>query len=193
MRVTQKSVRVFHCFIKNDDEFFTYFEKNISTLKKYLITISGDVSEKIKEYLKKEEICFLNINDCDEKIFNINKKKIEEEKLNLKTKTKNLVDIKEKKVKIYNRSIRSGEEIISFDDLIISGRVNSGARVKTNSNIVITGKIDGVVECGGEYMIFNQIGHGAIYFNQEAIELTQNKSLKLIYSQNESLIEKELE
>jgi len=193
VRVTQKSVRVFHCFIKNDDEFFTYFEKNISTLKKYLITISGDVSEKIKEYLKKEEICFLNINDCDEKIFNINKKKIEEEKLNLKTKTKNLVDIKEKKVKIYNRSIRSGEEIISFDDLIISGRVNSGARVKTNSNIVITGKIDGVVECGGEYMIFNQIGHGAIYFNQEAIELTQNKSLKLIYSQNESLIEKELE
>ena len=193
MRVTQKSVRVFHCFIKNDDEFFKYFQKNISTLKNYLITISGKVSEKIQKYLEKEEICFLDINGCDEKIFNINKKKLEEEKLNLKTKAENLVDIKEKKVKIYNRSIRSGEEIISFDDLIIGGRVNSGARVKTTSNVVVTGKIDGVVECSGEYMIFNQIGNGAVYFNQEAIKLTQNKSLKLIYSQNESLIVKELE
>jgi len=65
--------------------------------------------------------------------------------------------------------------------------------LKTSSNIIVAGKIDGVVECSGEYMIFNQIGNGAVYFNQESVKLTQNKSLKLIYSKDDNLVVKELE
>ena len=191
MRVTQKSVRAFHCQIKNDEEFFNYFRKNIETLKNYLITLSGEVSENILQYLKKENICFLQVEKCNEKILNITQK-IKEEKLNPKIKKESLTDIKEKKVKVYDRSIRSGEEIVSFDDLIISGRVNSGAEVRTTSNLIITGKIDGVVECAGRYMILNQIDHGAVYFNQEAIQITNNNSLKLVYSKDESLVIKEL-
>jgi len=192
LKITQKSVRAFHCLVTSDEDFFAYFRKNITSLRGYFIILSGNVSDEIQEYLKNENVCFKNINGCEEKIFNINKKDLSLNQTLVENKSENLSSFKEKKVKIYDRSIRSGEDIINYGDLVINGRVNSGAKVKSDSSMIITDKIDGVVECGGEYIILREIGQGVVYFNLEILKLEPSKVLKLIYSEEEKLIVKEL-
>lgn len=55
------------------------------------------------------------------------------------------------KVKVFDRPIRSGEEIVETVPIVIFGRVNSGAKVFSEESISIYGMIDGLVQCDGEY------------------------------------------
>jgi len=83
-----------------------------------------------------------------------------------------LIDIiKEKKPKVYYRPIRSGEEIKTDMPINIFDRINSGARVITESSIEIFGIIEGIVACNGDYMIIKQISpKGNVLFHDEALD-----------------------
>jgi len=192
MKVTQKKVRTFHCMVTSDEDFFSYFRKNITILREYFIILSGNISEAIEIYLKKEQICFQNINGCQDKIFNINREQLLKNELTSQHNADILAEFKEKKVKIYDRTIRSGEEIINSGDIIINGRVNSGAIIRGSSSVIIYNTIDGVVECSGEYMILRDVDHGVVYFNTEPLNIGLSKVLKLIYLRSGNLIVKEL-
>ena len=192
MKVTQKNVRAFHFFINSDDEFFSYFKKNIDILRGYFILIHGNVTQNIKEYLEKESICYQDINGCEEKIFNISKAKLLDEKSNSHSFDTNLSYINKNVITLFNRPIRSGEEIVKNGDIIIKGRVNSGAKVIGNSNIVIFDTIDGVVECNGKYLILKNIGSGMVTFNSEELKIESSEVLKIIYLKDSKVLVKEL-
>ena len=195
MKVTQKNIRAFHFLINSDEEFFSYFKKNSDILRGYFILLHGNITDKIEEYLAKENICYQNINECEEKIFNISKAEITSllnDKSTSHTLDTNLEYTQKQGVKVYSRTIRSGEEIIANSDIIIKGRVNSGARVISDSNIIILGNVDGMVECSGNYLIIKNIGSGIVSFNSEQIEVIKSDKLKLVHLENSKVIVKEL-
>ena len=59
------------------------------------------------------------------------------------------------KIKIYERPIRSGEEINEELPVVVFGRINSGAKLFCTQSVSIYGIIDGLVQCDGEYIVLN--------------------------------------
>ncbi len=187
MRVKQQNIRSFHFIIEREEEFFSYFKKNLTILKKYFILLEGNITEEIISFLKKNRICFNSIDNCSSIL---HKKNSSDSEILIQKEFKE--NSTKKRVKIYNRTIRSGEEIFNENDIIINGRVNSGAKVVSNSNIIIFNDIDGFVECRGEYMILRNIHKGIVHFNNEIINLPKGDLLKVIYLQKELLMIKEI-
>lgn len=190
MVVKQKSLRVFEIEIDDEVEFFDYVNKNFIILQRFLLLLRGDITNNIIKFLNDNKIVFFDINSIiDTKdIFSNGKFKNVEMKEHKKANDK-----KELEKLIFNRTIRSGEEIISNTDVVIFGRVNSGAKIITTGNLEVFGRIDGLIECSGDYLIAKEIGNGDVIFNGEVIEKSIfNETIKQITLKNGSLIVKEL-
>lgn len=80
---------------------------------------------------------------------------------------------------IINRVLRSGENIQNNGDVVVFGRVNSGAKIISSGAVEIFEEIDGLVECEGDYMIIRSIGKGSVVFKNETV-----KKESLIYDLN---------
>lgn len=85
---------------------------------------------------------------------------------------------------VINRVLRSGENIQNDGDVVVFGRVNSGAKVISGGCVEIFEEIDGLVECEGEYMIIRSIGKGSVVFKNETV-----KKESLIYDLNRLFFE----
>jgi len=172
MIVKQKNLRVFHIHIEKKEKFFEYFEKNKILLKEFFLLIDGEVDEQICDTLKKESICFTNINNCKVKLSNV-KKELTTPKIEKKEelKDKPVQSLPSEKLKIYERPIRSGEEITEELPMVVFGRINSGAKVFSSQSVSIYGIIDGLVQCDGDFVVLNGIGQaGNLIFNGEIID-----------------------
>lgn len=198
MVVKQKNLRVFEIEIDSEVEFFDYVNKNSIILQRFLLLLKGNITNNIIIFLNDNGMPFFDINNIKDTkgIFSNGKTKSVEIKEH-KKESKKSQDSEDKEAKsrklIFNRTIRSGEEIISDEDIIIFGRVNSGAKIITTANVEIFGRIDGLVECGGEYLIAKKIGNGDVFFNGEVIEKSIfNGTIKQITLKNSSLTIKEL-
>lgn len=66
------------------------------------------------------------------------------------------------KTLMVTKNLRSGEDISTDADVTITGRINSGAKVKTNGNAIILDVVDGDVEVWGDYVILKNIGKGTV-------------------------------
>ena len=94
---------------------------------------------------------------------------------------------------IKSTTVRSGEDIQTSGDVSVFGRVNSGAKIKTDGCVEIFDTIDGLVECGGEYMIIRKIGNGTVVFNGSTLEpLAFDGKLKRVFMNNGKLEIKDL-
>jgi septum site-determining protein MinC len=73
-----------------------------------------------------------------------------------------------KKVKpktvIFDKIIRSGEEIETDDNLIFLQRINAGAKIISLGNVEIYAECEGKVICDGEYLIVKKNKKGTILF-----------------------------
>jgi septum site-determining protein MinC len=91
----------------------------------------------------------------------------------LKIVEKIVEEIKEVKVQknsiIYDRIIRSGEEIKSSEDLIFLKRINSGAKIVGSGNILILDENEGFVVCRGNFLVVRKNKKGTIIFKEENI------------------------
>ena len=184
MIVKQKNLRVFEIDIDDEVEFFNYVNKNFIILQRFLLLLKGNITDNIIKFLNDNKILFFNINSiADTKdIFSNGKTKSIEIKEH-----KSKKEAKESKKLIFNRTIRSGEEIISNEDIVIFGRVNSGAKIITTGNVEVFGRVD------GEYIIAKNIENGDIIFNGEVIDKSIfNGSIKQISFKNGNLTIKEL-
>lgn len=66
------------------------------------------------------------------------------------------------KTLMVTKNLRSGEDINTDSDVTITGRINSGAKVKTNGNAIILDVVDGDVEVWGDYVMVKNIGKGTV-------------------------------
>jgi len=188
MTVKQKNLRVFHINIDKKENFFDYFEKNKIILKEFFLLIDGEIDEQICDVLEKSGICFKNINQCNLKLSNVKKELVVPSTEEKKEVEQVLESLPKEKLKIYERPIRSGEEINEDLPVVVFGRINSGAKLFTSQSASIYGIIDGLVQCDGEYIVLNGIGQaGNLIFNGEIIDkniLKKDILQKITYSNN---------
>ncbi|AFL67588.1 septum site-determining protein MinC [Sulfurospirillum barnesii] len=174
MKVAQKNVRVFHIEIDDEAIFLDYFRKNSLLLKEFLLLVEGKITKNIAFVLDQSGVCYKEINHCHIRLGGIKKETplLEEPYCEESPSKEKFVETKTvEKLRLFDRPIRSGEEIIETLPMVIFGRVNSGAKVFCEESVSIYGIIDGLVQCDGEYIVLNGISpRGHLIFNGEIID-----------------------
>ncbi|MBV5279140.1 MAG: septum site-determining protein MinC [Campylobacteraceae bacterium] len=172
MKVTQKNVRVFHIVIDEESIFLDYFRKNSILLKEFFLLIEGNITKSIAFVLDQNGICYKDISGCSIRLGGIKQEPPLVVEAQKEEKIASNVELKPThKLRLYDRPIRSGEEINESVPIVIFGRVNSGSKVFSDESISIYGIIDGLVQCDGEYIVLNGISpRGNLIFNGEIIE-----------------------
>lgn len=190
MKVTQKNVRVFHIEIDDEASFLDYFRKNTLLLKEFFLLVEGNITKNIAFVLEQSGVCYKEINNCNIRFGGIKKEApLPEEGLKKEVVSEAISEPKSlPKLKLYDRPIRSGEEIIENLPIVIFGRVNSGAKVFSEESMSIYGIIDGLVQCDGEYIVLSGISpRGHLIFNGEIVDrerLKQNVLQKIVMRDN---------
>ena len=173
MRVSQKNVRVFHIEIDDESAFLDYFRKNSLLLKEFFLLIEGEISTKIAFVLEQSGVCYKEINGCGIRFGSLKKEMpLLEDAPVQAVQTHTILEPKcSRKVIVFDRPIRSGEEVHEASPIVIFGRVNSGAKVFCEESMSVYGIIDGLVQCDGEYMVLSGISpRGHVIFNGEIVE-----------------------
>lgn len=172
MKVTQKNVRVFHIVIDEEAQFLDYFRKNSVLLKEFFLLLEGNITKSIAFVLDQNDVCYKDVSQCSIRLGSIKKEtplvieKVKEEKI-----TESLEEEQTCKSKLYDRPIRSGEEIHESVPIVIFGRVNSGSKVFCEESVSVYGIVDGLVQCDGEYAVISGISpRGNLIFNGEIID-----------------------
>lgn len=175
MKVTQKNVRVFHIEIDDEASFLDYFRKNSLLLKEFFLLVEGNITKNIAFVLEQSGVCYKEINNCAIRFGGIKKEVPELEEAPLKKES--IAEVATEQVKqlpklrLYDRPIRSGEEIVESLPIVIFGRVNSGAKVFCEESMSIYGIIDGLVQCDGDYIVLSGISQrGHLIFNGEIVD-----------------------
>ena len=153
MKSYQYSVRVYEVHInsrKDEEDFKAQIEKNYELLKNRLIVVNGIFNDRIKSLLDAKNLKYIhNIELTDIK----NKKESKKE------------ENRSSGLKIVNSIVRSGQEIVTNGDLLILNRVNSGAMIKAEGNLIATKVIEGNIECNGNFMLINASKKANVIFN----------------------------
>lgn len=191
MIVKQKNLRVFHITVSSKEDFLDYLKKNKILLMEFFLLIDGEVDESIEKILENEGMCYKNISTCKLKLSSVKKelaplapKQVEQKEMILEE------PISKDKLKIYERPIRSGEEINEELPVVVFGRINSGANLFCTQSVSIYGIIDGLVQCDGEYIVLHGLSQrGNLIFNGEIIEreLLQDNVLQKITLKNNTI------
>ncbi|ACZ11281.1 septum site-determining protein MinC [Sulfurospirillum deleyianum] len=191
MKVTQKNIRVFHITIDDEALFLEYFRKNSPLLREFFLLIEGTITKNIAFVLEQSGVCYKDINQCSIRFGGIKKESSVLDETSQKSpqnEEKSIASTLVQKLKLFDRPIRSGEEIIESVPIVIFGRVNSGAKVFSEESISIYGIIDGLVQCDGEYIVLNGISpRGHLIFNGEIVDrdtLKQNVLQKIVMRDN---------
>ncbi|NWF66130.1 MAG: septum formation inhibitor [Campylobacterales bacterium] len=196
MQVRQKNIRIFEIVLNSDSEnLIDYINKNYPLVKDNIFLIKGDISKELVEFLNKQNICFVDMNSFEnyEKIVSKGKEITKNEK---EIKIITAHEIKDDTVetkKVFNRTIRSGEEINTDYDIVVFGRVNNGSKIISKGNVEIFGNVEGMVICDGSYMILKSVKSDNIFFNGENIDKNSfDGKIKKVYLNENNIEIKEL-
>ncbi len=174
MRNKQYSVKVFETTLTDEDQFISFFNTNYNLFKDYLIVIHGDISQKIQEYLQEKELRFVN---------NIilpksqGRKAVEEEiavqkeqQQQVENELLKLSDRLHNNLKVQDTLVRSGQELTIDGDLLLLNRVNSGATIIANGNLIVTQLVEGSIRCFGNFMMLKASPKANIVFHDVVVD-----------------------
>ncbi|MDD2358652.1 MAG: septum site-determining protein MinC [Thiovulaceae bacterium] len=174
MRNKQYSVKVFETTLTDEDQFISFFDTNYNLFKDYLIVIHGDISQKIEEYLQGKELRFVN---------NIilpksqGRKAVEEEiavqkeqQQQVENELIKLSDRLHNNLKVQDTLVRSGQELNIDGDLLLLNRVNSGATIIANGNLIVTQLVEGAIRCFGNFMMLKASPKANIVFHDVVVD-----------------------
>jgi len=147
LQSSQYSVKVFETKIEEEDKFISFIETNYELFKNHLILIQGDISNNISEFLDKLGLKYLN---------NISLPKAKKIQDNFIVIEENKPKIQKYRLKIINEALRSGQIIEYEGDILITDRINSGAKIVSNGNIIALNIVNGDIYCDGNYIIMPQ-------------------------------------
>jgi len=215
LKQRQFSLKVLEVELDNEDEFIEFFDTHGLLFKNHLISIKGDMSDRIKYYLEEMDFKYINnitlpngknvksvdINKDDNKV---DKKELEalEEKLKSQAidcriklqEAQSIINELEKKANrelvVIDDMVRSGREVNVDGDLLILNRVNSGATIKTTGNLIITQVVEGAIRCDGSFMMLTVSPKANIIFNGVEVDnsLLQDKLNRIELKDNKIYI-----
>jgi len=177
MKAKQKKIRVFDIIVDSEENFFSYMEKNLILLKDYLLLIGGEVTPKIEEFLNSNALCFVLVNSCNIKTTSapsVEQKPVAQEQQQTQTIIQTVAEVvtheKILTTKMIDKPVRSGAVIEYDGDIVVFGRVNSGAKIVSEANVQLFDKVDGIVEANGDFMILKSIDKGYVVFNGDILD-----------------------
>ena len=184
MQTKQYSVQVCEASYTDEDKFISFFDTNYDFFKDHLIVINRDISEKIENYLNEKGLKFLvKVTLPKGQVRKVAKKEskneveLEIEKNRYISATKELEDelLKLSKktptnIKVLDSLIRSGQELKIDGDLLLLNRVNSGATIAIEGNLIITQIVDGSIRCNGEFMMLKASPKANIVFHDVEVD-----------------------
>ena len=168
MLTKQYSVKVFEVTLEKEDEFISFFNKNYIMFTNHLISINGNVSEEIHNYLKEKNLKYIVNTDLP-------KTKPNKNSLNLLQETKKPVEKIQDNLKVIDKLVRSGQELKIKGDLLLLSRVNSGGSINIKGNLIVTQIVDGDIRCNGNFMMLQASAKANIVFHEVEVD---NKHLQ---------------
>jgi septum site-determining protein MinC len=155
----QKTLRVFE--VDDFEKLKNIISSKLPLIKKHFFMLK-EKNEEIEELLRKNNLNYFILNGesfTSQKEITPQIRIIEKEKV--------IVD--KSKTKIFDKIIRSGEEIVSEDNLVFLNRINAGAKIQCEGNVEVFAENEGVIVCNGEYIIIKKNVKGTVIFNGENI------------------------
>ncbi|QKJ22781.1 hypothetical protein [Poseidonibacter lekithochrous] len=197
MRTKQYSVKVCEMALVNEDEFISFFEINYILFKDHLIVISGEMTKRVEAYLKEKKLQYLvNANlpkgqgrVAIEKEIQEQKEQHQIEQEQKELELSKLSNKLQNNLKVRDTLVRSGQELNIDGDLLLLNRVNSGATIIINGNLIITQIVDGALRCNGNFMMLQASPKANIVFNDIEIDNTSlNERLNKVEFINNQIV-----
>lgn len=192
LKTNQKNVHAFEIEKQEPEAVIGFLEKNHALLQYFLIIFKYDIEPEVKAILHKHQLLFLETN----RPLNGRHIKTTEKDANLlKQNSPNAI---EPKTTIYERNIRSGEEIYSANHLIFLGNIHNGAKIISEGSVSVYGVCEGAIVCFGEYLILKEVKSAQIVFQNKILSLKEvepllvNKNIKIITKNDDILDIKEV-
>lgn len=192
LKTNQKNVHAFEIEKQEPEAVIGFLEKNHALLQYFLIIFKYDIEPEVKAILHKHQLLFLETN----RPLNGRHIKTTEKDANLlKQNSPNTI---EPKTTIYERHIRSGEEIYSANHLIFLGNIHNGAKIISEGCVSVYGVCEGAIVCFGECLILKEVKSAQIVFQNKILSLKEierllvNKNIKIITKNDDILDIKEV-
>ncbi len=159
----QRTLRVFE--VEDFDKLKNIVEKKYELVKNYFFMLKKP-DKKIQEFLKNKNLNYFVLNS--DEFFTSKKETTEDVLPKIKVIEKEVVKFKEKNVKIFDKIIRSGEEIEYEGDAVFLKRINDGAKIYIKGNAAVLDENNGTVKCEGKYILIKK-NNARLFFNNEDI------------------------
>ncbi len=157
----QKTLRVFE--VEDFEKLKNIVEKKYELVKNYYFMLKKP-DENIQNYLKEKGLNYFVLNTNES--FTSKKEIIHENLPKIRIIEKEIIKSKENNVKIFDRIIRSGEEIKYEGDVVFLKRINAGAKIDIKGNVIILDENSGRIECEGKYILVMR-NKSYIFFNKD--------------------------
>jgi len=195
MKLKQQNLKAFELTIDDEEQFRSYLSKNAPLMQGHLLVLTNSPTENLSTFLKEQNFCFVSTENCELNSRKRQTVKVQEEPKEenpqpepTKSEEKVIAPLIEEKT-ILHRPVRSGETINAKGDIVVFGRINSGAILNISGNGEFFDIIDGTINCNGDYLILQSIGKGSVTFNSETINKEILKgSLNLVTYKNGIII-----
>ncbi|WP_104732488.1 septum site-determining protein MinC [Helicobacter salomonis] len=191
LQTRQKQVRCFELSKAHKDQYLNFIHKNAPLLQDYLLLFKAPPEIEVLEALEHYGLAY-SISTKELKGKNSDQIVIYEA-----TQALSVVEPKApltERVQIFERHIRSGEEIDSTASLIFLGNINHGAKIVSEQNISIYGRCEGIIICMGACMVLKNVYSSHITFQGQILSdtlierINENEKLKLI-TKNDDIIQ----
>ncbi|OPG43451.1 septum site-determining protein MinC [Helicobacter pylori] len=188
LKTNQKNVHAFEIEKQEPKAVMEFLEKNHALLQYFLIIFKYDIEPEVKAVLRKHQLLFLETNCA------LNGRYIKTTEKDANLLKQNSPNAIEPKTTIYERNIRSGEEIYSANHLIFLGNIHNGAKIISEGCVSVYGVCEGAIVCFGEYLILKEVKSAQIVFQNKILSLKEverllvNKNIKII-TKNDDILE----
>ncbi|NHA86019.1 septum site-determining protein MinC [Helicobacter pylori] len=192
LKTNQKNVHAFEIEKQEPEAVIGFLEKNHALLQYFLIIFKYDIEPEVKAILHKHQLLFLETNRA------LNGRYIKTTEKDANLLKQNSPNAIEPKTTIYERNIRSGEEIYSANHLIFLGNIHNGAKIISEGCVSVYGVCEGAIVCFGEYLILKEVKSAQIVFQNKILSLKEverllvNKNIKIITKNDDILDIKEV-
>ncbi|RKV48282.1 septum site-determining protein MinC [Helicobacter pylori] len=192
LKTNQKNVHAFEIEKQEPEAVMEFLEKNHALLQYFLIIFKYDIEPEVKAILHKHQLLFLETNRA------LNGRYIKTTEKDANLLKQNSPNAIEPKTTIYERNIRSGEEIYSANHLIFLGNIHNGAKIISEGSVSVYGVCEGAIACFGEYLILKEVKSAQIVFQNKILSLKEverllvNKNIKIITKNDDILDIKEV-
>jgi len=152
----QKTLRVFE--VESFDKLKNIVENKYELIKNYYFMLKKSDNE-IEQYLKNKNLNFFVLNSD---------KNFLQKEIKVEVVEKEIVKEIIKQAQIFDKIIRSGEELIIENDVVFLKRINAGAKIEIKGNLILLNENQGFIRVDGQFALIKS-NKGNIFFNNEEV------------------------